>query len=197
MMTIEFPQHDPSYLYALDNGARVHRFLNDPLTSQKTVALNLFSLIGDRTGEGQAGGMDMAFHPDFANNGELYVAYTVPDPGRTSYVVRFTTTDGGESFSQPGAVILSLVQPRNQHSLGSLFFGDDGYLYIGFGDNLRAFNAQDPFNWYGKILRIDVNAGSPYSIPPDNPFVSGGGAPEPGTLPWASGQRGRHEHADR
>ena len=43
---------------------------------------------------------------------------------------------------------------------------------------MRARHAQDPFNWYGAILRIDVDSGFPYSIPPDNPYVSGGGAPE-------------------
>ncbi len=178
VMTIEYPQQDSSHLYALDNAGRIHRFPNDPSTSQTSVALNLRPLIGDRTGEGQAGGMDMAFHPDFANNGELYVAYTVPDPGRTSYVARYTSSDGGASFSATGEIILSLAQAQNQHSIGSLFFGNDGYLYVGFGDNLRARFADDPFNWYGSILRIDIDSGSPYSIPPDNPFVNGGGAPE-------------------
>jgi len=178
VMTIEYPQQDSSFLYALDNAGRVYRFPNDPSTSQSSLALDLRPLIGDRSGEGQAGGMDMAFHPDFANNGELFVAYTVPDPGRTSYVARYTSSDGGQSFSASGQIILSLGQSQNQHSVGSLFFGRDGYLYIGFGDNLRARFAQDPSNWYGSILRIDVDSGSPYSIPPDNPFVSGGGAPE-------------------
>ena len=178
VMTIEFPENDSSYLYALENGGRIRRFPNDPLTSQISNALDIRPLFTDRMNEGMAGMMDMAFHPDFANNGELFVAYTVPDPGRTSYVVRFTSNDGGESFSAPGEVVLSLVQSKNQHSVGSVFFGNDGYLYIGFGDNLRQRFAQDPFNWYGSILRIDVDSGSPYSIPPDNPFVSGGGAPE-------------------
>jgi len=176
--TIEFPQHDSSYLYALEVGGRIRRFPNDPSTSERSTALDLRPLFADGTNEGMAGMMDMAFHPDFANNGDLYVAYTVPDPGRTSYVVRFTSNNGGGSFSAPGEVILSLAQSQNQHSIGSLFFGNDGYLYIGFGDNLRQRFAQDPFNWYGSILRIDVDSGSPYSIPPDNPFVNGGGAPE-------------------
>src|SRR5205823_5419584 len=30
----------------------------------------------------------------------------------------------------------------------------------------------------GKILRIDVDGGDPYGIPPTNPFALGGGAPE-------------------
>ena len=96
-MTIEFPEHDSSYLYALENGGRIRRFPNDPLTSQISNALDIRPLFTDRMNEGMAGMMDMAFHPDFANNGELFVAYTLPDPGRTSYVVRFTSNNGGES----------------------------------------------------------------------------------------------------
>ena len=122
--------------------------------------------------------MDMAFHPDFTSNGELYVAYTVPGEGRTSYVTRYVSSDGGASFSQNGEIILSLPQSSMHHGIGTLFFGQDGYLYIGFGDDLRRSLVQDPFAWYGKILRIDVDSGTPYGIPADNPFAAGGGAPE-------------------
>ena len=67
-------------------------------------------------------------------------------------------------------------------------FGPDGYLYIGTGDSVHdpaseaGRYAQDTFSLLGKILRIDINKqgenGEAYAIPPDNPFVEGGGRPE-------------------
>ena len=68
-------------------------------------------------------------------------------------------------------------------------FGADGYLYIGMGDGGSGGDpgdrAQNTNELLGKILRIDVAGGGAYSIPPTNPFVLGGGAPEI----WAYGLR--------
>ena len=178
LMTIESPPEDVSHLFALDNAGRIHRFPNDPDTTEQTLALNLRPLLEGTTVSGQSGMMDMAFHPDFASNGELYVAYTVPGDPIVSYVARYTSADGGESFSTNGEIILSENQSDNQHNIGSLFFGRDGYLYIGLGDSLRSRFAPDPNRRLGKLLRIDVDSGSPYGIPPDNPYAAGGGLPE-------------------
>jgi glucose/arabinose dehydrogenase len=105
-------------------------------------------------------------------------------------------------------VLLELDWPSRKHNGGGLVFGPDGYLYIAFGDGgvshgigkqvvWEAFNvpaegltwdglAQDRESLFGKILRIDVDRGFPgYAIPPDNPFVRGGGKPEI----WAWGFR--------
>jgi glucose/arabinose dehydrogenase len=61
-----------------------------------------------------------------------------------------------------------------------LAFGTDGYLYIAFGTGGTAIslqhNAQDLGSLLGKILRVDVDGGNPYAIPPDNPFVNQPGA---------------------
>ncbi len=69
------------------------------------------------------------------------------------------------------------------HNGGQIAFGLDGYLYISSGDDAyldynRAVHAADTTSWFGKVFRIDVNSGSPYAIPPSNPFASGGGRPE-------------------
>ena len=55
-----------------------------------------------------------------------------------------------------------------------LAFGRDGFLYIGVGDGGGANdpnnNAQNVNTLLGKILRIDVNSGTTYTSPADNPF---------------------------
>jgi glucose/arabinose dehydrogenase len=79
-------------------------------------------------------------------------------------------------------VLLTVPQPFANHNGGMLAFGPDSHLYIGLGDGGSAGDpgnrAQDRQKLLGKILRIDVNNGQPYAIPPDNPFARAGGRRE-------------------
>jgi glucose/arabinose dehydrogenase len=82
-------------------------------------------------------------------------------------------------------VLLEVVQPTDRHNAGMLQFGPDGYLYVSLGEGGAASeNAQNSNTLLGSILRIDVDGGAPYAVPPDNPFVDGE-APEV----WAIGLR--------
>jgi glucose/arabinose dehydrogenase len=85
-------------------------------------------------------------------------------------------------------VLLTVNQPAANHNGGMIAFGPDGYLYIGLGDGGGEGDpyrtGQDPTSLLASILRIDVT-GDPYAIPADNPYASGGGAPEV----WAKGLR--------
>src|SRR5262249_22930618 len=69
-------------------------------------------------------------------------------------------------------------------------FGPDGYLYVGIGDEGSAGdpnnNAQNLQVLFGKLLRLDVDAASPYAIPPSNPFA--GRSDARGEI-WALGLR--------
>jgi hypothetical protein len=88
----------------------------------------------------------------------------------------------GDLTSEEHLIILS--QPRGSHTGGSLFFANwDGYLYLSLGDGGRYpfdpyTSSQNPKSFFGKVLRLDVDQAEGYSIPIDNPFVSGGALPE-------------------
>jgi glucose/arabinose dehydrogenase len=123
---------------------------------------------------GEQGLLGLAFHPDYKNNGYFYVNYT--GTGDSTHISRFTRLEGNRDKADPKSEknILTIPQPYKNHNGGNLEFGPDGYLYIGMGDGGSGGDperrAQNPAELLGKILRIDVSHGDPYSIPESNPF---------------------------
>jgi glucose/arabinose dehydrogenase len=87
-----------------------------------------------------------------------------------------------------GSIVIQLSAIVD-HQGGTIAFGPDGYLYVGFGDSQATDpndHAQNDGDLHGKLLRLDVNGGSPYAIPPSNPFVGPG---DPLDEIWAKGFR--------
>ncbi len=136
----------------------------------------------------EQGLLGLAFHPRYPLDGRFYVDFT--DPRGDTRIVEYRVSDDPDRADPGSARILLIVdQPAGNHNGGMLQFGPDGYLYVGLGDggaaNDRFGNGQRSDTLLGTILRLDVDAAEPYSIPPDNPFVGGGGAAEV----WAYGLR--------
>ena len=138
---------------------------------------------------GERGLLGLAFHPDYQQNGEFYINYT--DLNGNTVIARYHVSGDDPNRADPESeeVLLHVDQPYPNHNGGETVFGPDGYLYLGLGDGGSAGDpqghAQSLDTLLGKILRIDVNGGDPYAIPPDNPFADGGGKPEI----WAYGLR--------
>ncbi len=127
------------------------------------------------SGPGEAGLLGMAFHPDFAANGEVFLSYT-RGANLESVIARFDVDSStGNLDVDSEEVLLTIEQPQGNHNGGNVAFGPDGFLYIGFGDGGGSGdpqgNGQNTTNVHGTILRIDVDGGSPYAIPADNPFA--------------------------
>jgi glucose/arabinose dehydrogenase len=128
---------------------------------------------------GEQGLLGLAFHPDFAENGRLFVYFT--SRAQHEQVWELHARPGADTVSGPRRLLIDMVDPFPNHNGGDLQFGPDGYLYIGTGDGgaagdpgARSQNVKVPL---GKLLRIDVDrhpAGRPYGIPADNPFAKGG-----------------------
>jgi glucose/arabinose dehydrogenase len=132
----------------------------------------------------EEGLLDLAPAPDFETSGIVYATYTNSD--RQFVLSRFQ--GGGEER------LLAVDGDGNSHWCGELAFGADGYLYVCTGDMTPLFTpgspAQDLASLRGKLLRLDVAGeggdGSPYAIPPDNPFVD---VPKARPEIWAYGLR--------
>ncbi len=177
-----------NWLYVIEQAGRVLVFDNDDGVLAFSVVIDLRDDIGGPVAynTNEEGLLGLCFDPDFANNGYFYVHYSMASP-RRSRIARYTATfppGGGAPSASPASFheILTLSQPDWNHNAGSLEFGPDGMLYIGFGDGGSGGdpwnNGQDTTTLHGNILRIDVRGSSvaqPYTVPPDNPFVGTAG----------------------
>lgn len=166
--------------------ARVARLVDDSWRWAET----LFELEVLKASE--QGLLGLAFAPDFAESGHLFVHHSVAEGGEDlGRISRFTVVDPAAASWTVGApeMVLQVAQPYANHNAGQLVFGPDGMLYIGFGDggwrDDPHGHGQNPDTWLGSMLRVDVSS-LPYSVPPDNPFLD-----QPGVRPeiWATGLR--------
>ena len=148
--------------------------------------LDLRALI--RSG-GERGLLGLAFHPDYRDNGRLFVHYS--DTAGDTVIAEYRVgNEPDRADPGSGQLLLTQEQPFGNHNGGQLAFGPDGYLYIALGDGGSGGDplgaGQDLGTLLGKILRIDIDGDAPYTTPDDNPFVGREGVrPEI----WAYGLR--------
>lgn len=131
---------------------------------------------------GELGLNGLAFHPDYATDGRVFVLYAPTRAAVRISSFHVLATDANSVDPASEVVILETTLPMPNHPAGHLAFGEDGFLYASIGDGQSAGDdmglAQDLGSLAGKVLRIDVDSASPYAIPTDNPFVGMGGARE-------------------
>ena len=125
---------------------------------------------------GQGGLGDVALHPDFEQNGRIYISYVEPGDGRTRGAA-VATADFDTSGAQPALSNLRIIWRQVPKLKGKghyghrLLFSGDGYLFVSSGERQEFDPAQDMQSNLGKILRLNDDG----SIPDDNPFADQGG----------------------
>ena len=134
------------------------------------------------TGAINAGLMDIALHPRFAENRLIYFTYSKPMPGgpfedfqgmRDAATVTLARArfDGGSALADVEDIFVA--DAWAQGTSGSrIAFGRDGRIVMTVGMPTRhrignADDAQNPANHAGKVLRLNDDG----SVPFDNPFV--------------------------
>jgi glucose/arabinose dehydrogenase len=173
------PPGDADHLFVVEQTGRVRVLTDGDL--EDTPFLDLSNRVSCC---GEQGLLSIAFAPDYAKAGLVYVDYT--DRSGDTRVVEYRRSSSDPLTVDPRSarVVLRVPQPFPNHNGGLLLFGPDGLLYIGLGDGGSEGdpdrNGQDLGTLLGKILRIDPRPGGgrPYSVPESNPFT-----PRPGARP--------------
>jgi glucose/arabinose dehydrogenase len=139
---------------------------------------------------GEQGLLGVAFDPQYATNGRVFVSYT--NLAGDNVLASYRRAGGDPDVADPSSAVIHLTveQPFSNHNGGHIAFGPDGHLYLGLGDG---GGAADPLGYgqgraelLGSILRIDVRGAAGYAVPADNPFV---GATDARAEIWAWGLR--------
>ncbi|MEX0906470.1 MAG: PQQ-dependent sugar dehydrogenase [Balneolaceae bacterium] len=123
---------------------------------------------------GQGGLLDVTLHPEYEDNGWIYISYSKPgDGGAHTAIIRGKLNDNNLTDIEE----LFAGEPptdRGQHFGSRIVFDPDGYMYFSIGDRGQMDLAQDINSSNGKVYRLHDDG----SIPNDNPFVGQDGKDE-------------------
>jgi glucose/arabinose dehydrogenase len=163
------PPGDLTRLFIVEKTGAIRIIKNGALLQEP-----FLNISGQVTGGMEQGLLGLAFPPDYAASGRFVVHYT-DTAGDTKLSVFHVSTNADLADPASEQVLLTVDQPFPNHNGGQIVFGPDGYLYLGLGDGGGAGDpegrGQDLSELLGSILRLDVQSGTAYTVPPDNPFV--------------------------
>ncbi len=114
---------------------------------------------------GERGVTGLILHPEFDQNGYVYIYYTIPDTNRNRLI---RVQASGNTASPDSEEEIFLLDPMwaAWHNGGGMAFDDEGYLILGVGDGTGWQSAEQMNTTLGKVLRLNDDG----SIPVDNPF---------------------------
>ncbi len=139
--------------------------------------------VPDVVDRGQGGLLDVEAHPNYEDNGWIYITYSkAGDVGSNTALIRARYDE--ESHSLIDLEELFAGYPTTEggaHFGGRIVFDADGYLFFAIGDRGRMHTSQDHTNSHGNLFRLYDDG----SIPADNPFVGSEGMDEI----WSYGHR--------
>jgi glucose/arabinose dehydrogenase len=193
---ISIPDESGRLLVA-DQAGVIHRLDRDGKKSEPPFLDLREKLCPLGKGMEERGLLGLALHPQFRSNQRFYVVYSAPlrtnAPPQWDHAERlseFRTAGTDFATADPASerIILEIDEPDWNHNSGRLAFGPDGFLYWTVGDggapndvgdaargrgHPPEGNGQKLDTLLGKVLRLDVDHGTPYGIPRDNPYADG------------------------
>jgi len=121
----------------------------------------------------QAGLMDIALHPRFADNHLLYLTYSKKGPAGNTPALARARFDGARLADLRDMFVADAWSDDSGGNTGSrVVFGPDGTLYMSIGERHEQTPAQDMGTHKGKIVRLNEDG----RVPADNPFTARAGA---------------------
>jgi glucose/arabinose dehydrogenase len=175
-LLLRAPPGERDRLFVIEQNGLVHLLADGEVSTFLDIRDKVGNALANETGL-----LGFTFHPDYADNGRFFVHYS--DLEGDTVIGEYRVAPNNPDLADPFPVVepvLTVDQPVGNHNGGSIEFSPiDGMLYIGLGDGGPGQDpdnrGQDVNSLLATILRIDVDAGSPYAIPDGN-FT--GGLPE-------------------
>jgi len=163
--------------------------------------------VPDVWANGQGGLLDISLHPEYEQNGWIYMTYSSPEGGSGANTALMRAKLSDDLSSLTNQEVLYKAEPnseRGQHFGSRIVFDGNGHVFFGIGDRgNRDVNPQDVTRDAGKIYRLNEDG----TIPEDNPFVGEEGVdaafaygirnPQGMDLHPETGQLWEHEHGPR
>ncbi len=132
--------------------------------------------------KGQGGLLDIQLHPDYANNGWIYITYSKPTGEEGGTVLARAKLEGNALTNLEELFQAMPLSASEVHFGSRIAFDGKGYVFFTSGERGKKENAQDLTNHLGKVLRLHDDG----KVPTANPFVNTAGAkPEI----WSYGHR--------
>jgi glucose/arabinose dehydrogenase len=167
-------------LFVAQQNGQLRVIKNNALLAQPFLTVSVNSA-------GERGLLGVAFDPNFASNGFVYVYYTTASAPIHNRLSRFTASAANPDVAAAGSEVQLLNLPNlssaTNHNGGAIHFGTDGRLYVAVGENANGANAPSFNTTLGKMLRMNPDG----SVPADNPHL--GQTTGQNQLIWARGLR--------
>ncbi len=160
-----------NHIWMTEREGKISRI--DPANGNTTFSFT----IPDAESNNEGGLLGMALHPDFAQNGFLYVVYDYRKAGGyKEKLVRYTFANN--TLNNP-VVLLDGIEASSNHDGSRLWITNDRNpkIFMTTGDALNQSLPQNKNTVNGKVLRLNIDG----SIPSDNPF--------PNNPVWSYGHR--------
>ena len=169
---------DPDSLYVVDRTGNVWIYRNGAMLPTPFLTVATME-------DGEEGLLGLAFHPDYVNNGRVFVHYSRQGDG-ANVVQEFARNAGDPDTATAGPTALEHTTAEDNHNGGSVEFGPDGFAYISMGDGGNQGDPEcdaqlhtggeasmEPENLLGKITRLAVDqpiGGTGYPAAAGNPM---------------------------
>ena len=134
-----------------------------------------------------AGVHDAELHPDFAENGWIYLTYSIGEEVHSSMALDRFRLEGSEARDVERIFTADAYSEDAYHVAARIQFVN-GYVYVAIGDRQHPAKAQDNANHAGTVVRLHDDG----TVPPDNPFADAqpeSGSPQPRPEIWSYGHR--------
>lgn len=137
------------------------------LDGSRLTVVNGTPEVSDR---GQGGLMDVVLHPDYEENGWIYLTFSrLGDEDQTALAVVRGRLDGSDFVDVEEIFEQNRYSSPGRHYGSRIAFDTNGYMYISVGDRgADPPRAQDLSDHAGTLLRMYDDG----SVPDDNPFVN-------------------------